>query len=138
MRQHVGNSPIPAVMRIGFQLGPARVPLHNRGSHSRNIASGKLEPSHRETISFTEIPIGELDRMNYRHHVAHHVAIGFPRRYTQSLGRTPVWYLKHNSTIRRALAAWKAQDSDRYAEMSPFIEETEDVAPFQEFELRAL
>ena len=80
---------------------------------------GKLEPRGRDSVSFTEVPIGELDRMKYRHHESHQVAIGFPRRYIESLGLTPVWYLKHNPQLRQVLSELKAQNSERYAEMSP-------------------
>jgi hypothetical protein len=46
---------------------------------------GTLRPGKNGTVSFTEIPIGELDRMKYRHREANQVAIGFPRRYIESL-----------------------------------------------------
>ena len=97
---------------------------------------GKLEPRGRDTVSFTEVPIGELDRMKYRHHESHQVAIGFPRRYIESLGLTPVWYLKHNPRLRQVLSELKVQNSERYAEMSTFIDETDDVSPFQEIRTR--
>jgi hypothetical protein len=96
------------------------------------FAEGKLKPGRRGTVSFTEIPIGELDRMKYREHGAEQVAIGFPRQYIQSLGLTPVWYLKHNPEILRVLAALKTRDQNEYMELSPFIDENDDVAPFQE------
>jgi hypothetical protein len=92
---------------------PARKELADRGRHDDRpptwvplvfhcttedhlkqiFAEGILKPGSGGTVSFTEIPIGELDRMKYRHHDAEQVAIGFPRRYIQSLGLTPVWYL---------------------------------------------
>src|SRR5208282_2408675 len=34
----------------------------------RILADGALKPSKNGAVSFTEIPIGELDRMKYRHH----------------------------------------------------------------------
>jgi len=70
--------------------------------------------------------------MKYRHHGSEQVAIGFPRRYIQSLGLTPVWYLKHNPGIRHVLAALKTRDLNAFRELSPFIDENDDVAPFQE------
>jgi hypothetical protein len=84
------------------------------------------------TGAFTEIPIGELDRMKYRHHGEHQVAIGFPRRYIESLGLTPVWYLKHNPEIWNALEKWEADEPQAFAPLKPFIDQKEDVAPFQE------
>ena len=98
----------------------------------RIFAEGELKPGRGGTVSFTEIPIGELDRMKYRHHGAKQVAIGFPRAYIQSLGLTPVWYLKHNPKILQALTALKASDPKGYKELLPFIDENDDVAPFQE------
>ena len=96
------------------------------------FASGKLQPNRRGTVSFTEIPIGELDRMIYRKPGAEQVAIGFPRQYIQSLGLTPVWYLKHNPEIRRVLDALKTRDLTEYRKLSPFIDEVGDVSSFQE------
>jgi hypothetical protein len=96
------------------------------------FADGALKPGKRGTVSFTEIPIGELDRMKYRHHGADQVAIGFPRRYVESLGLTPVWYLKHNSAISNVLASLKSCDQRGYAKLAPFVDEKGDVSPFQE------
>jgi hypothetical protein len=98
---------------------------------------GRLRPNKNRTLSFTEIPIGELDRMKYRHHDKQQVAIGFPRRYIESLGLTPVWYLKHNPEISKALGKWEASDPDAFAQLKPFIDEDEDVAPFQEIRTTA-
>jgi hypothetical protein len=101
--------------------------------HVKEIfAEGTLKPGKGGTVSFTEIPIGELDRMKYRHRGAKQVAIGFPRGYVQSLGLTPVWYLKHNPTILQALAVLKTSDPKGYKALLPFIDENDDVAPFQE------
>jgi hypothetical protein len=93
---------------------------------------GCLKPSERGTVSFTEIPIGELDRMKFRHHEKQQAAIGFPRKYIESLGLTPVWYLKHNSEIRQALGMMKEQNPTWYDQISPFIDNNDDVSPFQE------
>lgn len=95
---------------------------------SQIFQMGSLIPGKHEAVSFTEIPIGELDRMKYRHHRAAQVAIGFPRRYIESLGLAPVLYLKHNPELYRAL---KASESE-YEKVAPFIDETGDVASFQE------
>jgi hypothetical protein len=92
--------------------------------------SACLKPSERGTVSFTEIPIGELDRMKYRHHGKDQVAIGFPRKYIESLGLTPVWYLKHNPEIRQLLEMMKEQNPASYAKMSAFIDTNDDVSPF--------
>lgn len=96
------------------------------------LVVGKLRPNNHGVVSFTEIPIGELDRMKYRHGAAEQVAIGFPRRYIQSLGLTPVWYLKHNPGIKKVFAELKARDKQGYEELSPFIDEKGDVSSFQE------
>jgi hypothetical protein len=93
---------------------------------------GVLRPGENRTVAFTEIPIGELDRMKYRHHAEHQVAIGFPRQYIQSLALTPVWYLKHNPKIVAILREWETRDAAAFAVLKPFIDEDDDVAPFQE------
>ena len=69
---------------------PTWVPLvfhctteHNIGQIFRD---GVLQPSKNGAVAFAEIPIGELDRMKYRHHDKQQVAVGFPRRYIESLG----------------------------------------------------
>jgi hypothetical protein len=98
---------------------------------------GTLRPGKNGTVSFTEIPIGELDRMKYRHHGKQQVAIGFPRRYIEDLGLTPVWYLKHNPEIVEQLRKWEACDQAAYAALKPFIDEHDDVAPFQEIRTTA-
>jgi hypothetical protein len=89
---------------------------------------GALLPGKNGAVSFTEIPIGELDRMKYRHHSAAQIAIAFPRRYIQSLGLASVLYLKHNPAVRDALKANKSE----YEKVAPFVDETGDVASFQE------
>jgi hypothetical protein len=101
------------------------------------FASGELKPGKGGTVSFTEIPIGELDRMKYRHHESKQIAIGFPRRYVESLGLTPVWYLKHNPKIHQVLDALKDRDPNGYEELSPFVEGEDDVSPFQEVRTRS-
>lgn len=68
------------------------------------ISDGMLKLNTRGYVSFTELPIGELDRMKFRKYDAAQVAIGFLRRYIETLGLTPVWYLKHNTTATTALA----------------------------------
>lgn len=93
---------------------------------------GALRPGKNGTVAFTEIPLGELDRMKYRHHAEQQVAIGFPRQYIQSLGLTPAWYLKHNPEIVTVLRKWEASDPGAFGKVKPFIDEDEDVAPFQE------
>ena len=93
---------------------------------------GALKPGKRGTVSLTEIPIGELDRMKYRHHDGHQVAIGFPRRYLESLGFSPVLYLKHNQELRRLMEELKEKDLQRYNKLALFIDSEDDVSPFQE------
>ncbi len=73
-----------------------------------------------------------MDRMKYRHHKKDQVARGFPRKYIESLGLTPVWYLKHNPEIRQALGLMKERDPAWDDKMSPFIDNDDDVSPFQE------
>jgi hypothetical protein len=46
------------------------------------FADGILKPGKRGTVSFTEIPIGELDRMKYRKRGAEQVATQQPTNYT--------------------------------------------------------
>lgn len=98
----------------------------------RIFRDGALQPGNNGTVAFTELPIGELDRMKYRYHGKHQVAIGFPRRYIESLGLTPAWYLKHNPRIAAILRKWEAQDAGDFAALKPFIDLDDDVAPFQE------
>jgi hypothetical protein len=93
---------------------------------------GELKPGRNGAVSFTEIPIGELDRMKYRHRGAEQVAIGFPRRYVESLGLTPVWYLKYNPAAAKLLASLKEHDLQAHTKLAPFVDETGDVSPFQE------
>jgi len=90
----------------------------------------KLNP--RGYVSFTELPIGELDRMKFRKHAAAQVAIGFPRRYIETLGLTPVWYLKHDTTATNALARLRTADPSAYDVLASFIDEADDVSSFQE------
>jgi len=99
---------------------------------SKIFEDGYLKPSERGAVSFTEIPIGELDRMKYRHRGAEQVAIGFPRKYIESLGLTPVWYLRHNNKIQEVLHALKKHEPGAYAKIAPFVDESDDVSPFQE------
>jgi len=96
------------------------------------IASGQLKPNQRGFVAFTELPIGELDRMLFRKPGEQQVAIGFPRRYVQSLGLSSVWFLKHNAELRKIVDFYKTVDADRYKQISPFIEELDDVSSFQE------
>jgi hypothetical protein len=96
------------------------------------IASGVLTPNARGFVSFTELPIGELDRMLFRKPGTKQVAIGFPRRYVQSLGLSSVWYLKHNAELRKVVDFYKSVDSGMYATVAPFIDEEDDVSSFQE------
>jgi hypothetical protein len=115
---------------------PTWIPLVFHCTTEENIGQifreGILRPGKNGAVAFTEIPIGELDRMKYRHHAEHQVAIGFPRRYIQSLGLTPAWYLKHNPEIVALLGKWEACDPTAFAAVKPFIDEYDDVAPFQE------
>lgn len=115
---------------------PTWVPLTFHCTTEENIGrifrEGLLRPGKNGTVAFTEIPIGELDRMKYRHHAKHQVAIGFPRRYVEALGLTPAWYLKHNPAIAAVLGKWEARDPDAFGALKPFIEGDDDVAPFQE------
>ena len=89
-------------------------------------------------VCFTEVPIGELDRMKFRKNPEkHQVAIGFPRRYLEGLGLAPVLYLKHNPTLQRA---WEQIESNKDCEgivssvniLQPFIDKEGDVSAFQE------
>jgi|HubBroStandDraft_5_1064220.scaffolds.fasta_scaffold95437_2 hypothetical protein len=96
------------------------------------LTEGVLRPNERGVVSFTEIPIGELDRMKIRHHGKQQVAIGFPRQYIQSLGLAPVWYLKHNTEIQTALNVFKKSAPEAFATLAPFIDEQKDVAAFLE------
>lgn len=96
------------------------------------IAAGELKPNGRGFVSFTELPIGELDRMLFRKPGKEQAALGFPRRYVQSLGLAPVWYLKHNPELREAVHFFKSADPERYAKVAPFIDEQDDVSSFQE------
>jgi hypothetical protein len=96
------------------------------------IAAGELNPNERGFVSFTELPIGELDRMLFRKPGKEQAALGFPRRYVQSLGLSPVWYLKHNPELREAVHLYKTADPERYAKVAPFIDERDDVSSFQE------
>jgi len=115
---------------------PTWVPLAFHCTTEENIdrifRDGALQPGNNGTVAFTELPIGELDRMKYRHHAKHQVAIGFPRRYIESLGLTPAWYLKHNPMIAAIFRKWEAHDPDGFAALRPFIDLHDDVAPFQE------
>src|SRR5262245_52858008 len=45
------------------------------------VESGTIEPGSKGTVSLTEIPIGELDRMKFRRREPDQIAIGFPRRF---------------------------------------------------------
>jgi len=112
------------------------VPLVFHCTKEKNLEeifeSGELKPGKNGTVSFTEIHVGELDRMKYRIHDEHPVALGFPRRYIESLGLAPVWYVKHNPEVRDALNKLKSCDSQSFASLSPFVEEDDDVSSFQE------
>ncbi|MFZ1009292.1 MAG: hypothetical protein WAN65_20790 [Candidatus Sulfotelmatobacter sp.] len=132
--------------------GPARTELADPGRHedrpatwvplvfhcttekdlSKIFESGKLKPGKKGTVSFTEIHVGELDRMKSRIHAKHQVALGFPRQCIERQGLAPVWYLKHNPEIRDALKKLKSRDPGSFARLSPFIEEDDDVSAFQE------
>lgn len=91
--------------------------------------SGFLKPGVNGTVSFTEIPIGELDRMKWRKGAAPQIAIGFPRRFIETLEFAPVLYLKHHPTLKKLLE--KLSPSSR-AQLTPFVDLDDDVAPFQE------
>jgi len=101
------------------------------------IEDGVLRPGKNGAVSFTEIPIGELDRMKYRHHEKDQIAIGFPRKYIESLQLTPAWYLKHNPEIVKILAKWEGQDPSGFARLKPYIDKNDDVSPFQEIRTAA-
>lgn len=105
--------------------------------HAQRIfESGRIEPCRNGTVSLTEIPIGELDRMKYRHHAAHQVAIGFPRRFLESCGFSSVLYLRHDAEIRQVFAELREREPDRIAKLAPYVEESDDVSPFQEIRTR--
>jgi hypothetical protein len=138
-------------------FGPAREELTDPGRHEdrpptwvplvfhctteekirQMFQDGVVRPGKNGTVALTEIPIGELDRMKYRHHAEQQVAIGFPRQYIQSLGLTPAWYLKHNPEIVAVLRKWEATDPDGFGTLKPFIDDDDDVAPFQEIRTTA-
>ncbi len=93
---------------------------------------GMLTPSEGGTVSFTEIPIGELDRMKYRHREQEQIAIGFPRRYIESIGLTPVLYLKHNPLLRELVEELRRDNAEKYESLRPFLDTKGDVSAFQE------
>jgi hypothetical protein len=89
-------------------------------------------------VCFTEVPIGELDRMKFRKSPdKEQVAIGFPRRYLEQLGLASVLYLKHNLSLQRA---WEQIESKKDCEdilsavkvLEPFVDKRGDVSAFQE------
>jgi hypothetical protein len=94
--------------------------------------SGKIELGRKGTVCFTEIPIGELDRMKLRHGPEEQVAIGFPRRYLEHLGFSPVLYLKHSPELRSLISDFEKRDPVGFKKMEPFIERDDDVSPFLE------
>jgi hypothetical protein len=93
---------------------------------------GLLTPSDGGTVSFTEIPIGELDRMKYRHREKEQIAIGFPRRYIESIGLTPVLYLQHNPLLRELVDGLRRDNAEKYESLRPFLDTKGDVSAFQE------
>jgi hypothetical protein len=101
------------------------------------VESGQIEPGRSGAISFSEAPIGELDRMKYRHHGADQVAFGYPRRFLETLGFAPVLYAKYDQPLRRALAAIRTRAADLYTDLAPFVEDASDVSPFQEIRTRS-
>jgi hypothetical protein len=98
------------------------------------FASGRIDVGRRGAVSFTEIPLGELDRMKYRHRGAEQVAIGFPRRAIEALGLSPVLYLKHTPGLRQVIRSLRQTNPTSFDTLAPFIDDTDDVAPF--FEVR--
>jgi hypothetical protein len=93
------------------------------------VDSGSIELGKDGFVSFTEIPIGELDRMRIRHKInKNQVAIAFPRRYIESLSVAPVLYLKHHPFLHEILR----QIIDDEPSIKPFVELSDDVSAFQE------
>ncbi len=92
------------------------------------VKSGRIKPGDRGFVSFTEIPIGELDRMKIRHKDSPQVAIAFPRRYAESLSVAPVLYAKHHAGLRKGLERIASEDLS----LKPFVELDDDVSAFQE------
>ncbi len=79
-------------------------------------------------VSFSELPIGELDRMRIRTQAPKQIAIGFPRRCIQAFGATPVLYTKHNLQLQAVLRA----KPELLSELSPFVDMDGDVGALQE------
>ncbi len=96
------------------------------------VERGAIEVGDEGTVSFSELPIGELDRMKYRHHGSDQVAFGFPRRFLESVGFAPVLYAKHHSRLRETLRQIQSSRRDLYERLAPFVETSDDVSPFQE------
>jgi hypothetical protein len=106
--------------------------------HIEGIFNDGALTSEKGVVCFTEVPIGELDRMKFRKSPdKHQVAIGFPRRYLERLGLASVLYLKHNPGLQRA---WEQIESKKDCEdivsamdvLEPFVDKEGDVSPFQE------
>jgi hypothetical protein len=93
------------------------------------VETGSINPGKNNSVSFTEIPIGELDRMRIRFSDEElQVAIAFPRRYIENLAVAPVLYLKHHPSLQEKLRQIIKQEPS----IEPFIELSDDVSAFQE------
>lgn len=92
------------------------------------VESGKLKCGKSRYISFTEIPLGELDRMKIRDGNQEQVAIAFPRRLLEKKGVAPVLYAKHDTNLGNLLSKLMVDNPS----IKPFVELQDDVSAFQE------
>jgi hypothetical protein len=92
------------------------------------VEDGYLRPP----VSFTELPIGEVDRIRLRTQADHHVAIGFPRAFLETKAITPVLYTKYNPALTEILA----KHADVAEALTPYLESNDDTSCF--LELRSL
>lgn len=95
---------------------------------TRILRSGNLRPGKEGCISFTEMPLGELDRLITRKRGRRQIAIGFPRRVLQRYGFTSVWYLKHNPELQSIVKAVLVKNP----QLTPYVDLTGDVGSFAE------
>jgi len=93
------------------------------------VDSGNLKPP----VSFTELPIGELDRIRLRKPgTKDQVAIGFPRAFLATKGIAPVLYTKYNPALTEALTSVLKERPALEAQLRPFLETNDDVGSMLE------
>lgn len=119
-----------------------------KGIVEEGFIGNKKQDSNKEPyVSFTELPIIELDRMKIRKRNREQIAIGFPRRVLENYNFSSVLYLNHNKPLKEILRMLledpdildclnKKCQKDVKKELKPFVELEDDLGALGEIRIK--